>query len=88
MILGTVIGQLWGAVKAERLAAHTLLVIRPEQVYRAQTDHLIAIDEVGAEVGQRVVVVMGAPGRWHTGDGRTPIDAAVCAIVDSVEMEA
>ncbi len=88
MILGTVTGQLWATRKCARLTGHKLLVVRPDVAYRPRADHLIAIDQVGAEVGQQVLVTIGAPGRWAAGDARTPVDAAVSAIVDRVQWEA
>ena len=84
MILGTVTGQVWATRKAGRLVGHKLLVVKPSRSFRLGTDHVIAIDQVGAEVGQQVLVCMGAAGRWQTGDDRTPTDAAICAIVDGV----
>jgi len=88
VILGKVMGHLWAAQKSERLTGHKLLLVRPERAYRMRADHLVVIDQVGAEVGQQVIVTIGAPGRWQTGDTRTPIDAAVSAIVDQVQWEA
>ncbi len=61
-----------------------LLLVRPEKAYRHYADHVIASDDVGAEVGQRVLVCMGAPGRWIAGDIRTPINASIAAIVYEV----
>ena len=88
MILGRVTGQLWGTRKCGRLSGQKLLVVKPERgAYRPRADHLVAIDEVGAEIGQRVLVCIGAPGRWIAGDERTPVDAAVAAIVDEVTWE-
>jgi ethanolamine utilization protein EutN len=85
MILGRVTGQLWATQKAERLTGHKLLIVTPERgAYGMQADHVVAIDPVGAEVGQRVLVMIGAPGRHVAGDLRTPIDASIAAIVDDV----
>lgn len=88
MILGTVTGQLWAAHKCERLGGRKLLVVRPERgAYRSRADHVVAIDPLGAQVGQQVLVCIGAPGRWESGDTRTPVDASIAAIVDDVGWE-
>ena len=81
-MLGVVMGQLWGARHCERLGGHKLLLVRPTGAYRLGQDHVVAIDTVGAEVGQTVVVCFGSPPRTQAGDTRVPADAAIAAIVD------
>ena len=85
MILGRVTGNLWATQKCERLVGKRLVVVKPEYAYDHYADHVVAVDQVGAEVGQRVLVCMGAPGRWQAGDVRTPINASIAAIVDNLE---
>ena len=87
MILGTVTGHLWGTCKCERLVGKKLLYVRLDRSYNHYADHVIAIDDVGAAIGQQVVVCMGAPSRWIAGDSRVPVNAAVAAIVDEVVVE-
>lgn len=87
MILGTVTGHLWATRKCDRLVGRKLVLVRLDASHRQRADHVVATDDVGAEIGQQVVVCIGAPGRWESGDCRTPIDAAVAAIVDRVEQE-
>jgi len=87
MILGTVTGHLWGTRKSERLTGKKLLFVRLDRSYAHYADHVVAIDDVGAEIGQQVIVCMGAPSRWVAGDSRTPVNAAVAAIVDHVVLE-
>lgn len=88
MILGRVIGQLWATKKCARLKGSKLLIIQPLCWHRPDHDgdQLIAVDPVGAEIGQEVVVCMGLPARWAMGDTRYPVEASVAAIVDGVEM--
>ena len=90
MILGRVIGQVWATKRNPRLAGHKLLLVRPLAWFRPdhETDHLVAVDPVGAEVGQDVVVCLGLPARWALGDTRHPVDASIAAIVDAVEVSA
>ena len=85
MILGTVTGHLWGARKSERLAGRRLVIVRPERVFRYAADHVVAVDTLGAEVGQRVIVCLGLPARRSLGDDRSPVDAAVAGIVDQID---
>ncbi len=88
MILGRVIGQLWATRKCERLSGTKLLIVQPLCWHRPEHDgnQLVAVDPVGAEVGQDVVVCMGLPARWALGDTRYPVEASIAAIVDGVDM--
>jgi len=88
MILGRVVGQVWATQKNRYLAGRKLVVVRPLTWFRGDPDcgHLIAVDPVGAEVGQDVVVCLGLPARWALGDVRNPVEASVAAIVDSVDV--
>jgi len=89
MILGRVIGQVWATRKSPRLDKDKLLLIRPLTSFRLDppADHLVAVDPVGANVGQDVVVCLGTPCRQVLGDTRNPVDAAVAAIVDRVDID-
>ena len=88
MILGRVVGQVWATRKNPRLKGLKLLLVRPHCWYEPdhEVDHVVCTDQVGAEVGQDVVVCLGLPGRQVLGDSRYPIEASIAAIVDSVEL--
>ena len=87
MILGRVMGQVWATRKSPRLGGCKLLLVRPLTWFRPDhpTGHVVAVDPVGAEVGQDVIVCLGQPARRVLGDGRMPVEASVAAIVDRVE---
>lgn len=89
MILGRLIGTVWATRKNPRLQDRKLAIVRPCFWYNPahEVDHLVAVDQVGAEVGQDVLVCIGQPGRWMAGDYRAPIDASIMAIVDKVELD-
>ena len=88
MILGRVTGQLWATKKCERLTGQKFLLVQPLcwHLPDHDTDHIVAVDPVGAEVGQTVIVCMGNPARKVLGDSRFPVEASISAIVDDVEM--
>lgn len=88
MILGRVIGTVWATRKNPRLERLKLAIIRPCCWYNPShdIDHLVAVDQVGAERGQDVLVCVGQPGRWMAGSPYAPIEASVMAIVDKVEV--
>ena len=88
MILGRVVGEVWATRKHPALAGRKLLVIAPHLWYAPahEVGHLVAVDPVGAGVGEDVVVCMGHPARTSLGSTSVPIEASVCAIVDHVEL--
>lgn len=90
MILGRLVGTVWATKKNPRLENMKLGIVRPYLWYNPShhIDHIVAVDNVGAEVGQDVLVCIGQPGRWVAGDQRCPIEASVMAIVDDVEIAA
>lgn len=89
MILGRVVGQCWATRQSPRLQGQKLLLVRPLCWYGPDhaADHLVAVDPVGAEVGQDVVVCLGLPARDALGDTRFPVEASVAAIVDRVQVD-
>ena len=88
MILGKVTGHVWATAKSPRLHGHKLAIIRPTHAYQHYADHVIAIDSLDSGVGQTVLVCMGAPARWKSGDLSTPVHAAVAGVVDNMNREA
>lgn len=88
MILGRVVGEVWATRKHPALDGRKLLVIEPYLWYAPahEVGHLVAVDPVGAGVGEDVVVCMGDPARRQLGSTSIPVEAAVMAIVDRVEL--
>jgi len=88
VILGHVVGSLWATRKPRSLGQHKLLLVRPHAIYAAahDVDQLVAVDIRDAGVGDDMVVCLGSPARWSLGSPDLPVDAAVMAIVDRVEM--
>lgn len=106
MILGRVVGEVWATRRHARLDGRKLLIVQPHWWYSPafEVAHLVAVDTLGAGVGEDVVVCMGEPARralaepaedpgWDAQTGyigavRTPVDATVMAIVDQVQLGA
>ncbi|MDB4964337.1 MAG: ethanolamine utilization protein EutN [Myxococcales bacterium] len=88
MILGRVVGEVWATQKHAALDGRKLLIIQPYLWYAPSHEvaHLVAVDAIGAGVGEDVVVCMGEPARRSLGSSSMPVEAAVCAIVDRVEL--
>lgn len=88
MELGRVTGTVVATQKNERLAGHKLLVVSLLTLEGKLTGtHLVALDTVGAGIGETVIVVRGSSARQAEGMGSVPVDASIIAIVDSIEVE-
>ncbi len=88
MIMGKVIGNVWATRKEEALRGLKFLVIEPLNLYeKTAGSTLVAIDIIGAGVGETVLVVQGSSARKIYGKEEIPVDAAVVGIIDSVETE-
>jgi ethanolamine utilization protein EutN len=79
MLLCRVVGSTVATVKAPGLADYKLLNVRPE---RGEGVELVAVDAVGAGVGDLVLVATGSAVRELDGLRGVAADAAVVAIVD------
>jgi microcompartment protein CcmK/EutM len=92
MQLARVRGNVVASIKASGLASHKLLLLEPvaaaDPLASAVGDHpYVAIDLVGAGVGEVVLVSLGSAARVAADGQATPTDAAVIAIVDSVQLD-
>ena len=90
MILGRVVGELWATRRHAGLDGQKLLIVKPHGLYNPPFDvaHLVAVDRLGAGLGEDVVVCMGDPARRSLGSTWLPVDAAVMAIVDRIDVSA
>lgn len=90
MILGRVVGEVWGARHHPALDGRKLLIIEPWFWYDPshETGNLVAVDTHGAGLGEDVVVCLGDGARRSLGAENPPIEAAVLGIVDRVRIEA
>lgn len=70
-----------------------LLILRPQLVdeanpakFRNGSNTIVAVDTVGAGEGELVMFAQGSSARQAQGMKKLPVDAAVVAIVDSVDI--
>ncbi|BDR67902.1 ethanolamine utilization protein EutN [Clostridium tetani] len=88
MIIGQVTGNLWSTKKDENLSGFKFLVVRKLDYKGELTDEmLVAVDSVGAGIGDQVLVVSGSSARYATRENKAPIDATIVGIIDSLEFE-
>lgn len=87
MEIGRVIGNVWATKKDEGISGQKLLVIDIMKNRKPEKESLmVAADVTGAGIGDMVLVLRGTPARMIVGDVMTPVDAAVVAIIDSLEI--
>jgi microcompartment protein CcmK/EutM len=87
MVLGKVIGTLVASRKEPTLDGVKLLLVRACDVDGNPTGGtLVAVDAVGAGVGEVVLYCSGSSARQTTVTKDRPVDATIMAIVDAVTV--
>ncbi|MBR5309241.1 MAG: EutN/CcmL family microcompartment protein [Clostridia bacterium] len=81
MIIGKVVGSIIATRKNERLIGQKLLIIRPLENME-KSGEFVAIDNVGAGIGETVLVATGSAARVGCDLENAPVDAAIVGIVD------
>jgi ethanolamine utilization protein EutN len=94
MFLAEVIGQVVSTKKDEQLVGRKLLLLRPKLVdekdptkFKDGQNTIVAVDTVGAGDGELVMFCQGSSARAAQGLKQIPVDAAIIAIVDRVEVK-
>ena len=88
MHLGRVCGTVVCTRKDDRLLGMKLLIVEELDIAAKPTgNHVIAADAVQAGAGETVLLVAGSSARLTERTLNCPVDAAICAIVDSVVMD-
>lgn len=90
MMLARVVGTVVSTQKHRTLHGAKLLLVQPLTLDdRPRGTALLAIDSVGAGVGEKVLVVIeGKSAGDALGKKAAPVDAAIIGIVDVVHLEA
>ena len=88
MMVATVVGHVWATRKDPTLAGLRFLVVQPFTLGEPTAETLVAVDPLGAGVGERVLVVFGRAARHAIGRGQdVGFQTAVSAIIDRMELE-
>ncbi len=88
MILGKVIGTVWATQKDEKLSGLKLLIVQPVDLdYNSKSGFIIAVDSVGAGVGEIVLYASGSSARQTEITTNKPVDAVIMAIVDHLDVK-
>ncbi|HEY0195893.1 MAG TPA: EutN/CcmL family microcompartment protein [Kofleriaceae bacterium] len=88
MVLGKVIGTLVASRKEPTLDGLKLLVVRGCDVHGKLTGGIaVAVDAVGAGIGEVVLYVAGSSARQTQVTQNRPVDATIMAIVDEIAID-
>lgn len=89
MRLCKVTGKVVATRKDDGLEGHKLLVVQDFHLRDMTPDvsYLVAVDAVGADQGDCVLVVTGSSARFASGLRDVPVDSAIIGIVDHVMLE-
>ncbi|MBQ4160486.1 MAG: EutN/CcmL family microcompartment protein [Clostridia bacterium] len=81
MIIGKVIGSVVSTRKNENLVGNKFMIVEPLKSMK-MAGNLVATDNIGAGIGEVVLVATGSAARVGCGVASAPIDAAIVGIVD------
>lgn len=84
MIIGKVIGSIVSTRKQENLIGNKFMVIEPVGSMNGEHKRLVAIDNIGAGIGEYVLVAQGSAARIGCGLPEAPVDAAIVGIIDDI----
>lgn len=93
MFLARVEGTVVATKKDPQMQGRKLLLLRPQLVdekdptrLRPGVNTIVAVDSVGAGVGEMVLFTQGSSARLAPGMRDAPVDAVVIGIVDTVDV--
>ena len=88
MLLGKVVGTVVATRKEPSLEGSTLLLVRGLDLDNKPTATLVvAVDAVGAGVGEVVLYASGSSARQTEKTKDRPVDATIMAIVDQIAVD-
>lgn len=94
MFLAKVTGTVVSTQKIETMTGHKLLVVEPYRLDPRGRSGLVstertfvAVDALGAGVGEMVLITQGSSARLTPETSKLPIDTVIVGIVDRVTVE-
>jgi ethanolamine utilization protein EutN len=93
MFLARVEGSVVSTKKDASMSGRKLLLVRPQLVddkdpakFRPGANTIVAVDSVGAGIGELVLFCQGSSARLAPNLKDAPVDAVIIGIVDSVDV--
>lgn len=82
MIIGKVVGSIVSTRKQENLTGNKFMIVEPVGNEDNGGHRIVAIDNIGAGIGEKVLVAQGSAARIGCGMPDAPVDAAIVGIID------
>ena len=82
MIAAKVTGSIVSTRKSENLIGNKFMIVEPVGSMKGHGDQFVAIDNIGAGIGEYVLVAQGSAARTGCGLDSAPVDAAIVGIID------
>lgn len=82
MIVGKVVGSIVSTRKNENLIGNKFMIIEPVPKMRGEVASFVAVDNIGAGIGEYVLVACGSAARIGCDMETAPVDAAIVGIID------
>ena len=82
MLVGKIVGSVVSTRKNEKLVGSKFMIVETAAEGEA-SKKLVAVDNVGAGIGEMVLVATGSAARIGCDQPNAPIDAAIIGIIDS-----
>ncbi len=83
MIIGKVVGSVVSTRKNENLVGNKFMIVEPTKEMGI-SHTIVAIDNVGAGIGEIVLIATGSAARIGCKQSNSPVDAAIVGIVDQI----
>jgi len=87
MIIGKVTGSVVSTRKQENLVGNKFMIVEPITIMNGENRQIVAIDNIGAGIGEYVLVATGSAARIGCGVEKAPVDAAIVGIIDNPPTE-
>lgn len=82
MLAGKVVGSVVSTRKNDKLIGNKFMIVEIVGSMRAKEQQLIAVDNIGAGIGEYVLVAQGSAARIGCDMQDAPVDAAIVGIID------
>ena len=82
MIIGKVVGSVFSTRKSEKLIGNKFMIVEPAEEMNGSKENIVAIDIIGAGIGEYVLIATGSAARIGCDMQDAPVDAAIVGIID------
>lgn len=82
MLMGKIVGHIVSTRKNDKLVGSKIMEVQLMENDQLKDRYIIALDSVGAGIGERVLITTGCSARLAMPDQTAPTDAVIVGIVD------